>query len=252
MEFINLASSSSGNAYYISLERKDLPPVKLMLEVGLPYDELQRKAVQNGINLADMDAFLITHGHNDHCRAMKPLLERNRPVWANSALVTANKGNPARVLTHNEYRFIAAETKVLPFSVEHDAEDPLGFIISTDVETILFVNDCKFFTADISKIPFDYIFIEANYDGQVIHFAYEEAKKENDVSNIKRYERLINSHLSIRHTIDILKKLNLSQCKAVFLMHLSDRHANENLFKSRCTEEIGIRTFVCKKHGGIL
>ena len=58
--------------------------------------------------------------------------------------------------------------------------------------------------------------------------------------------------MSLAHCRDHLKKLNLSQCKAIFLMHLSDRHANENKFKETIFEATGINTYVCKKNGGIV
>ena len=120
------------------------------------------------------------------------------------------------------------------------------------MEMILFVNDCKYFAEDLSQQQFDYVFIESNYDGQVIHFAYEAAKEQHNEVDIKRYERILNSHMSIKHTCDQLKKLDLSNCKGIFLMHLSDRHANPNLFKQRVQKQFGKPCFVCRKSGGIL
>ena len=156
------------------------------------------------------------------------------------------------MLEAGRIKTVAAETRVYPFSVEHDAEDSLGFVIYTDMEMILFVNDCKYFAEDLSKQKFDYIFIESNYDGQVIHFAYEAAKDQKNKNDIDRYERLLNSHMSIKHTCDHLKKLDLSNCKGIFLMHLSDRHANPNLFKQRVSKQFLKPCFVCRKSGGIL
>ena len=156
------------------------------------------------------------------------------------------------LLEAGRIKTVAAETRVYPFVVEHDAEDSLGFVIYTDMEMILFVNDCKYFAEDLSQQQFDYVFIESNYDGQVIHFAYEAAKEQHNEVDIKRYERILNSHMSIKHTCDQLKKLDLSNCKGIFLMHLSDRHANPNLFKQRVQKQFGKPCFVCRKSGGIL
>lgn len=250
MKMVCFGSSSSGNCYYAELNRKDgQPPVKLLLEAGIPYKEIVRKATNEGIDLTQIDAVLVTHSHMDHCRAVIDLQSRGAVVFANKAITG---GTYKTTLEDGVLKVIAPNTTVLPFLVEHDAPDPFGFFISTGVERILFVNDCKYFKADLSKIQFDYIMIESNYDGQTIHFAYQNAKEEHDAQNIKRYERLINSHMSISHCIDQLNKLDLSHCKAIFLMHLSDRHANENVFKMRVNQATKIPTFVCKKCGGIV
>lgn len=252
MNVINLGSSSAGNCFYIELERKDLPPVKLLLEAGFPYQEIVRKATRERITLNDIQAILVTHGHGDHCKAVANFIKRRKAVYANEDVISRFNGDNANVLQHDDVRLIAADTRVMAIDVEHDAPSSLGFVISTSEEKILFVNDCKYFKSDLSNINFDYVFIEANYDGQFLHFAYENAKKEDDLQNIKRYERLFDSHMSMSNCIKHLQKLDLSNCKAVFLMHLSERHANANKFKNEVKNAIKVNTFVCRKDGGIL
>ena len=252
MELTVLGSSSSGNCYCISLERNKLPPVTLMVEAGLPYQEIVKRSSHAGIDLNDIQAVLITHGHGDHCKSVHELHKRRKKIYANDDVIIKCGLDNDGILKNDEIRIIAASTYVLPFDVEHDAPGSLGFVIKTDRETILFVNDCKFFKKDLSIFKFDYIFIESNYDGQVLHFAYENAKENDDKQNIVRYERLFNSHMSLTNCIRHLKKMDLSKCKAIFLMHLSDRHANENKFKSEVKKATGVNTFVCKKNGGIL
>ena len=225
MKFICLASSSAGNCYYV--ERVNLPPVKLMLEVGIPFKEIMYKGLNQGIKMSEIDAAVVTHGHGDHCCAAKDFVSHRIPFYANEDVLSKCGGNPKNRLVHNEMRYLAKDTLIIPLNVEHDAPNSLGFVICTDKETLLFVNDCKFFKADLS----DY---------------------KNDYQNIARYERLFDSHMSLAHCRDHLKKLNLSQCKAIFLMHLSDRHANENKFKETIFEATGINTYVCKKNGGIV
>ena len=144
------------------------------------------------------------------------------------------------------------DLEMYTFLVEHDAEESLGFVLIAGKETLLFVNDCKYFKTDVFSIPFDVIMIECNYSAKVVHTLHGQAKKDGDKAMLKRYERLLNSHMSDRNCLKILKKMNLSKCKGIFLMHLSDGHSNEHEFKIEFQKELGVPVYVCKKQGGIL
>lgn len=243
-----LASSSAGNCYYIELDRKDQEPVKLLVEAGITYKEIVKKLAIAGKQINELDAVLITHGHQDHCVARNDLIKRGFRVYGNSLMAS----NEDYILSHHTEKYVAANTKVFAFSVEHDVENPLGFVIQTDMETILFATDLKFFKSDLSKIKFDHIFIEANYDGRVIHFARKNAEDKGDKSEIARYSRLIHSHMSISNAVRTLEKLDLTRCKSIWLIHLSDRHANELQFKAQVKEATKTNCFVCKKNGGFI
>lgn len=251
-----LASSSSGNCYYLELKKKSdiavgKPTINLLLEAGIPYKEIVAKLANIGISMANVDAAIITHNHQDHCRAVEDLTARGLPVYGNSIITN---GTLMRTMTAGSVKAgIAPGLYITPFAVEHDAPDSLGYIIQGPSGVkILFVNDCKFFKADLSAYKFDIVMIEANYDGQMIHYAYEKAKETHDYANIKRYERLLNSHMSIANCIKTLQMMDLSSCKKIFLMHLSDSHANELVFKARVKAATGVDTYAFKKCGGFI
>ena len=251
MKFINFGSSSSGNCYYIEMQRADpMPPAKILLEAGISYKEDVQKSAVAGVDITEIDAILVTHEHQDHARAVKDFRKRGFKVYANERIA---EGDPTLTLKAGQAKVIAIDTTVTPVSVEHDAPESLGFILRTEKETAFFFNDCKYFAADLSSIPVDYVTIESNYDGQTVHFAYEQARKDDNRADMNRYQRIVNAHMSIAHCIKHLEKLDLSQCKAIFLMHLSDRNSNAERFKYRVQQATGIQnTFVCRKNGGIL
>ncbi len=251
MRFVNFGSSSSGNCYYIEMQRKEpMPPAKILLEAGISYKEVIKKAGMEQVDLSGIDAILVTHEHQDHARAVKDFRNRGFRVYGNARIT---EGDPALTLAAKTTKVIAIDTTVTPISVEHDAPDSLGFIVRTPLESMVFINDCKYFAADLSSIPFDYVAIEANYDGQTVHFAYEQAKKDSNRGDMNRYQRIVNAHMSIAHCIKHLEKMDLSQCKAIFLMHLSDRNSNAERFKYRVQQATGLpNVFVCRKNGGIL
>lgn len=248
MYIVNFGSSSAGNCYWVELDRENDEPVKLLIEAGIPYRDIVRRAASNGLNLLDLDAVLITHEHQDHARSAKALADRGLKVYGNADVCSGIREE----LQPNTLKVIAPDTYVVPFEVEHDAFMPLGYVIYTGLEKILFVADCKFWKADLSGQQFDYVIIEANYDGRLLHFAYENAKEEMKYEEAARYKRVFNAHMSLNNCIKALQKMDLIKCKAIFLIHLSDRNARELYFKEEVQRIIGIRCLVAKKYGGFI
>ena len=239
-----LASSSSGNCYYVQFDNS----ASVLLEAGISVPEIKKKLFNRGLSLANVDAVLITHNHKDHSFAAHRLAQNEfLKIWGNSLCCTKNE-----LLEPLKSKWISSKLEVVPFLVEHDAEESLGFVLIAGKETLLFVNDCKYFKTDVFSIPFDIIMIECNYSAKVVHTLHGQAKKDGDKAMLKRYERLLNSHMSDRNCLKILKKMNLSKCKGIFLMHLSDGHSNEHEFKIEFQKELGVPVYVCKKQGGIL
>lgn len=252
-EFYVLGSSSAGNAYIFKFNN-DSGSHSILVECGLPLNVLRAKAIQQGVILDNCEACLITHYHKDHAFCIKEIMQlmsvfASRETFEHFHLNVDEKN----ILEPNQSKFILPTIKVLPFLVVHDAEGSLGFCIGDDItkQTILFVNDCKTFHSDLSKIKFDYIFIESNYLDQPFWIEFNKLKTTN-ASMAKRYQRIHDFHMSLKYTIAILKTLDLSNCKGIFLMHLSDKNARERDMKLAVQNEFkNIKVLVCQKYGGI-
>lgn len=248
MNFYNFGSGSSGNCYLLDLERPGRASAKILLEAGIGYTDLLTRMSSYGLNLTDVDAALISHEHKDHAALAKTLAKRGMRVYGNARVCSS----PTYECKHKMVKCVASGVYVIPFKVEHDAPDTFGYLISTEAESVLFWTDCKYIRADLSHYKPYYILAEANYDGRVIHFAMEEAERADDRGNIFRYKRLLQSHMSLMNCIKTLRTLDLTNTKAIFLIHLSERHANESYFKKTVEDSTGVQTFVCKKSGGIV
>lgn len=256
-----LASSSSGNCFILEFEIDGMPH-RLMVECGIPIKEIYKKLNEIDISLSSIECCLITHAHNDHCKSATSLQSLGMPLFASKGTLKAlNLKNHELIL--NCPNRVSNGIYVLPFEVEHDIDGAVGFVIKTKNECVLFVNDHKRWIQNLSSFKFDYVFIESNYDHKVVYAQYGDLKKQkNDTSlskkelkeinlKLKQHERNINSHCSLNGTIKGLKKLNLSKCKTIFLMHLSDRYSNEYKMKNTVQDTFNIQTYVCKKYGGI-
>jgi phosphoribosyl 1,2-cyclic phosphodiesterase len=256
-----LASSSAGNCYLLEFDIDGIP-TRIMVECGIPLKDIYSRASKYNIDLSSIKCCLITHAHGDHSKAARDMNRLNIPLYAHKDTFSHINAKGEELVEY-EPKLVCEGIKVLAFPVEHDIDGAVGFIIKTKYECVIFVNDHKRWTCDISSFKPDYVFIECNYDNKMVYAQYYELKKmkanrslyteeENKEVNIKlsQLERNINAHCSLHGTIKGLKKLNLKNTRCIFLMHLSDRYANEYKMKSEVQAATGVMTLVCGKLGG--
>lgn len=256
-----LASSSSGNCFILDFEIKGVS-TKIMIECGIPLSQIYRGLTENRMLLSDIQCCLITHHHSDHSKSAKELQRLGIPLYASKGTFeTLNlKGN---VILPKEPQKVLNGLFIMGFPVEHDAIDSMGFVIKTANECVIFINDHKRFTSNLANFQPDYVFIECNYDEKFVYaqigelskrkdeISYEDDEMKEVNTKLKQLKRNVNAHASLNGCVKGLHKLDLRKCKTIFLIHLSDRYANEYKMKSIIQAEFGIRTYVAKKQGGI-
>jgi len=128
LRFKNLGSGSTGNATLIEAgsggDRK-----RLLVDCGLGIRQLDFRLNQAGLQADEIDAIFITHEHSDHIGCARQLAMRYRiPVWMSHG-THAGMGladfdgllNIARDSTPIDL----GEMQVMPFTVPHDAREPL-------------------------------------------------------------------------------------------------------------------------------
>jgi phosphoribosyl 1,2-cyclic phosphodiesterase len=79
IEIKALASSSRGNAYYIT---DGVAP--LLLECGIPWKEIRQKL---NFQTSGIAGCLITHEHNDHARAWQDVAKAGIDIYASQVLL---------------------------------------------------------------------------------------------------------------------------------------------------------------------
>lgn len=234
MQIINLASSSAGNCYVLHNGSS-----YLLLEAGVKYKELVKKLALQGLTLNDFDYCLVTHKHMDHSVAIADL-SRFMTVVATPPTLGDIKGKTLPINTKKWYKI--GEYQVLAIETEHDCDGSVAYIIRSKGETLLFLTDAKYIKYNLKQFKFNQVMIECNYVDEIVETI--------DI-HPALYKRLINSHMSLNTCIKTLKSLDLSQCKAIYLIHLSDRHAHEDKMATEVMKATGVATYICGKHGGI-
>ena len=254
-----LASSSFGNCYILEFEISGMPTY-LMIECGIPLSDIYKKMNNYQLSISDICGCLITHAHQDHCCAARHLSNRGVNIFATKE--TLDKIHCKGIELTNKAIKITDGLYVASFLVDHDIEGAVGFIIKTSKETVIFINDHKRWNANLKPFKPNYVFIECNYDHKFVYATmhdleiklksndYTDSEKHKFQQSLNQHTRNLNSHCSLFGTLKGLAKMDLSQCKAIFLMHLSDRYANEYRMKNEVERATRIKTFVCGKGGG--
>ncbi|OGV61753.1 MAG: hypothetical protein A3K19_11160 [Lentisphaerae bacterium RIFOXYB12_FULL_65_16] len=124
-----LGSGSDGNAIVVQT-----PSEAILIDAGFSARELQRRLDEAGVDESLLTAILVTHEHVDHVRGLRVYAKRrNLPVYSNHLTAEglrdrAHVNGAVRLFTTGS-AFEIGEFRVDPFSIPHDAIDPVGFVI---------------------------------------------------------------------------------------------------------------------------
>lgn len=233
MEIKIIASGSSGNAYLVSD-----PKTTLLIECGVSF-----KRIQQGCNFRtnDIAGCLLSHGHKDHSKAAQDLISRGIDVYTSQGTIDALSLSSHCVHAIKElFRFEIGTFSVFPFDIEHDAPEPLGFLITSTVteETLLFLTD-SFYCRYVFK-GLTHIMIEANYSLDILR-----ENIESDSGMGARKSRILESHMSIDNLEDMLKANDLSRVQQIYLIHMSSDNGDPDGFKDRIQRLTGAEVYVC-------
>jgi len=157
-------------------------------------------------------------------------------MYASARTYDALKVSPedrSSYLAHGCEQYVAG-TVLKPFKANHDAAEPLNFII----DDMLFITDNYKLQFDLSWFKFTCVMIEANYCEELIK------GKADDFVNKRRFR----SHMSFQTALLTLKTLDLSECKQIILIHLSDGYTDEKRFIQDTEKAFGIPTVCADKN----
>lgn len=232
MIFKSLASSSHGNAYVVG--DKD---TRVLLECGVSYKQLQKLT---GFTLSDFKACFVSHEHKDHAQCAIDLLTRGMDVYMSEGTALSLGADTANLIEHME-QINVGSLDIVPFTTFHDAAEPLGFLIKSRVD-----GDVLAFATDTVNLRYKFpglniLAIEANYDKCVLDRCTKLPEK------IRH--RITNSHMEIDTLCDYLSTLDLSACREIHLLHLSDATSREAEFISKVERKVprGIKVKACGK-----
>ena len=232
MRFESLASSSHGNAYIVSDG-----DTRILIECGVSHKQLQKLS---SFSLSDIKACLVSHEHKDHAKCVDELIKRGMPVYMSYGTAKALETDAAMLIEHME-QFNVGSLDIIPFTTFHDSAEPLGFLVKSRVD-----GDVLAFATDTVNLRYRFpglniLAIEANYDKVIL------ARCEKLPEKVRH--RITNSHMEIDTLCDYLRSLDLSVCREIHLLHLSDATSHEEKFLNKVKNAVpkGIKVTASKK-----
>ena len=173
LRFRNLASGSSGNATVVE-GRTGTQVRRLLVDCGLGIRQLQARLHLAGLALEQLDAVFITHEHSDHIGCTRTLALRHRiPVWMSHGTHSA-LGAPdfdgLLHLAHDGQAIDMGTFEALPFTVPHDAREPLQLRCSDGAAHLGLLTDLGHASAHVLQhlAGCHALLLESNHDPELL------------------------------------------------------------------------------------
>jgi phosphoribosyl 1,2-cyclic phosphodiesterase len=169
IRFKSLGSGSSGNATVVQA-RSGLQIAHLLVDCGLGIRELDKRLGLAGMMADQIDAIFITHEHGDHIGCARQLALRERiPVYMSEGTYAAI-GQPdfkgLLRLAADGVPFDVGGLQVRPFTVPHDAREPLQLTCTDGDVRLGVVTDLGHVSAHVLQEVADCatLLLECNHD----------------------------------------------------------------------------------------
>ena len=211
-----LASGSKGNSTYVSDGT-----TSILIDAGLSGAEIQRRLNSRYLTAERLDAIVVSHEHNDHIKAVGVLSRRyDLPVYINrnarSALLQLGRIKQLHMFECGK-TFPINNLMIHPFSISHDAADPVGFTIGQNGTKIGIATDLGVATSMVKQHlkSCSLLILESNHDPDMLaNGPYPWPLKQRIKSRT--------GHLSNVDSKNLLLELQHDKLEHVILAHLSE------------------------------
>lgn len=165
-----LGSGSRGNAAVVATSQ-----TRLLVDAGFRRRELVRRLTAAGHHPEALDAVLITHEHSDHVAGLDRLAAKQPiAVYINegtrSALGKTGEGLERVETFVSGASFTVGDIEVTPFTIPHDAADPVAFRFRAEGVRLVVVTDLGYLAENVKDQlrGADCAVLESNHDTEML------------------------------------------------------------------------------------
>lgn len=236
MELKVLSTGSHGNCYAL----QDDAGNTILLDAGIRYSEICKSL---NFDISKVNGVLASHEHGDHIKAVNDLLKVGIPVYLSQGTSDELGGIGSVLPITSDGRFDVFKVGnwyVQPFAVQHDAADPVGFLLADfKGHKILYATDTYYIKHIFTGLT--EIIIECNYCKDVLL-----ANIASGSISESRQKRLLYSHFSLENVLKFLKATDLSKCLKIVLVHLSAGNSDARQMIDAVYKQTGIETIAAE------
>jgi phosphoribosyl 1,2-cyclic phosphodiesterase len=231
-----LASGSRGNATWIATEK-----TRLLVDAGLSRKETFARLAAVGERPQTCSAIIISHEHHDHTSGLRVLAQDLRvPIYLSPETREA-VGPEARLKAPEPIaageKFTVGDIEVTPFSVPHDAIDPLAFTFESQGIKIGVVTDLGYIPEVVKQRVrgCHALILESNHDLEMLKVGpYPWHVKQRVLSR--------HGHLSNLATAGFLSEDFDGTAQVVVLAHLSENNNHPEIARLTAQESLDHRS----------
>lgn len=242
-----LGSGSRGNCTLISSSR-----THILVDAGLSCRETLKRMRLAGEDPAALTAILVSHEHGDHVYGLEVLARKLQvPVYITQpthrtwfrAIRQEKKQDDERPADLQRKEFFDAgrsfqigDIAVTPFTIPHDAADPVGFAFSAEGIKLGLVTDLGYMPASVRHElrGCDILMVESNHDVEMLRGGpYPWMVKQRVMSRV--------GHLSNDSLAEFFANDYDGAAAFVILAHLSEQNNHPELARSAAERALAAR-----------
>jgi len=238
-----LASGSRGNCGFVASAR-----TRILVDAGISCRETFKRMKSLGLDPASLSAILITHEHSDHIYGLATLAKKLRiPVFMTVATHAAwaralrnEKGERPQLEKLEKFesghRFQVGDIEVKPFTIPHDAADPVGFTFRVEGAKVSVATDLGYLPVNVRDHlrGSDVLIMESNHDVEMLRGGpYPWTVKQRVASNV--------GHLSNEKLADFFAGDYDNGAAFVVLAHLSEQNNHPEIARREAEKALALR-----------
>jgi phosphoribosyl 1,2-cyclic phosphodiesterase len=173
IRFRSLGSGSSGNATLVEAT-SGITTTRLLVDAGFSLRDLEARLAAAGLAFDDIDAVYVTHEHGDHVGCAVTLAARfELPLWMSRGTWRAIGeaiAPPGLRFARDDECIAVGDLELRPFTVAHDAAEPLQLRCSDGSATLVILTDLGSITAHMLDCidACDALVLECNHDAAML------------------------------------------------------------------------------------